>query len=159
MSELNEHDAIAVLISDLHWQIDQMAPRGIKNEAGHVYIPHYYKRGLDSAIERGDQAVVEYVRAYLYKSPSDGYKKLEDAKSLDLACEALVADQAKPYAFLFTEEDRVAANERLAPHIRAIDDREADKRARIDAARAELKRTGLRRTELDASLRTRRDLG
>jgi hypothetical protein len=159
MSELSEHQAVAALVGDLHWQIDQMPVRGIKNEAGHVYIPHYYKRSLDSAIERGDQAVVEYVRAYLYKSPSDGYKKLEDANSLDLACEALVADQAKPYAPLFSAEDRVAANERLAPHLRAIEERNAEERARIDAARAELKRTGMRRTELDASLRTRRDLG
>lgn len=158
MSEFNAQDAVNTLISDLHWQIDQMAPRDIKNEAGHVYVPHYYKRGLDAAIERGDQAVIEYVRGYLCKPPSDGYKKLEDADSLDLACEALVADETKPYAFLFTEKDRAAANERLAPHIQTIEDEKADERARIDAARAELKRAGLRRTELDASLRTRQDL-
>ena len=158
MSQLKEPDAVKALVSDLHWQIDQMGSRGIKNEAGHVYVPHYYKRGLDTAIERGDQAVIEYVRGYLYRTPSDGYEKLEDADSLDLACEALVADEAKPYAFLFTEKDRAAAKERLAPHIQAIQDRKADERARIDAARAELKRKGLPRTELDASLRTRQDL-
>jgi hypothetical protein len=136
-----------------------MGPRGIKNSAGQVYVPHYYKRALDAAISRGEEAVIQYVRGYLYKPPSDGYKKLEDVESLDLACEALVADEAKPYAFLFTDEDRVAANERLAPHVQAIEDRKAEERARIDAKRAEIKRNGLPRTELDASLRTRRDLG
>jgi hypothetical protein len=85
MSQLKEPDAVKDLVSDLHWQIDQMGSRGIKNEAGHVYVPHYYKRGLDTAIERGDQAVIEYVRGYLYRTPSDGYEKLEDADSLDLA--------------------------------------------------------------------------
>ena len=28
---MNQHDAVEALISDLHWQIDQMGPRGIKN--------------------------------------------------------------------------------------------------------------------------------
>lgn len=141
---MNEREAVTALISDLYWQIDQMAPRGIKNEAGHSYNPSYYKRGLKTAIERGDSEVVEYVRRYLYKPPSDGYKKLEDADALDLACESLVADHAKPYAFLFTDQDRSAAHKRLAPHIDAIEGRKAAQRARIEAARAEMRRTGLR---------------
>jgi hypothetical protein len=156
---MNHHDAVEALISDLHWQIDQMKPRGIKDAAGNPYNPSYYKRGLQEALDRDGLEVVEYVRRFLSKPPSDGYKKLEGADSLDLVCEALVADEAKPYAFLFTDGDRVAAKERLAPHIQAIEDRKAEERARIDAARAEIKRTGLSRTELDASLQTRRDLG
>jgi hypothetical protein len=52
-------------------------------------------------IGRGGLAAADYVRRYLYKPPSDGYKKLEDTDSLDLACEALVADADKPYAHLF----------------------------------------------------------
>ena len=79
--------------------------------------------------------MVEYVRRYLYKPPSDGYKKLEDADSLDLACESLVLDADKPYARLFTDEDRIAARERLAPHIEAIESRNAEHRARIIALR------------------------
>jgi hypothetical protein len=59
---MNHHDAVEALISDLHWQIDQMKPRGIKDAAGHAYVPHRYKMGLDRAIGRGDQAVVEYVQ-------------------------------------------------------------------------------------------------
>jgi hypothetical protein len=154
---MNEREAVEALISDLHWQIDQMAPRGIKNEAGHVYNPSYYRRGLQTAIDRGDQEVVEYVRRYLYKPPSDGYKKLEDADALDLACESLVADQSKPYAVLFSDADRAAAHERLAPHIGAIEERKAAQRARIEKARAELRKTGMpNRSDLDASLRTRR---
>jgi hypothetical protein len=43
---MDEHEAVGALVSDLHWQIDQMKPRGIKNEAGHPYNPSYYKRGL-----------------------------------------------------------------------------------------------------------------
>jgi tetratricopeptide (TPR) repeat protein len=135
---MNDHDAIAALVSDLHWQIDQLGPRGIKNKAGDPYNPSYYKRGLRNAIDRGDLAVAEYVRGYLYKAASDGYRKLEDADSLDLTCEALVVDESKPYAHLFTETDRAAARKRLARHMEAIAERKAATSARIDARRAEL---------------------
>ena len=127
---MNDRDAIAALVSDLHWQIDQLKPRGIKNNAGQPYNPSYYKRGLENAINRGGRAVADYVRRYVYKPPSDGYKKLEEADSLDLACESLVADQTKPYAHLFSEADRAAARERLAPHIEAIEERKAANTAR-----------------------------
>ena len=117
---LDERASVAALVSDLHWQIDQLKPRGIKDKAGNPYTASYYKRGLKSAVERGGLAVVEYVRGYLYKPPSDGFKKLEEKNSLDLACEALVADPGKPYAHLFTDEDRIAAQDRLGPHLEAI---------------------------------------
>jgi len=135
---MNDRDAIASLVSDLHWQIDQLRPRGIKDNAGNPYSPSYYKRGLQNAIDRGGLAVAEYIRRYLYKAPSDGYKKLEEADSLDLACEALVADDSKPYSHLFTDGDRAAARARLAPHIAAIEARKTATRARIDARRSEL---------------------
>ena len=155
---MDDQAAIQELVSDLHWQIDQLGPRGIKDNAGHAYNPSYYKRGLDNALQRGGLAVAEYIRRYLYKPPSDGYKKLEDADSLDLACEALVADETKPYAQLFTDADRAAARARLAPHIEAIEARNAERRARIDAARAKLRAEGgPPRSTLDASLRSRRN--
>jgi tetratricopeptide (TPR) repeat protein len=135
---MNDREAIAALISDLHWQIDQLRPRGIKDNAGNPYTPSYYKRGLQNAIDRGGLAVAEYIRRYLYKAPSDGYKKLEEADSLDLACEALVADPTKPYARLFTDADRAAALTRLAPHIEAIERRKAATRARIEVRLSEL---------------------
>ena len=135
---MDDREAGASLVRDLRWQIDQMGPRGIKNSGGNPYTPSYYKRGLDNAVERGQQAVVEYVQGYLYKAPSDGYKKLEDADSLDLACEALVADGDKPYSHLFTDRDRQAARDRLAPHIEAIEARKAARRTRIEARRAQL---------------------
>lgn len=153
---MDMHDAVEALISDLYWQIDQMKPRGIKNAAGNPYNPSYYKRGLQEAIDRGDREVIEYVQRFVNKPPSDGYKKLEEADSLDLACEALVADADKPYASLFSETDRSAARNRLAPHQAAIDARKAEQLARIDAARVTLKEVGLpRRPDLEASLRTR----
>src|SRR3954447_22924377 len=135
---MHDRDAIAALVSDLHWQIDQLKPRGIKDNAGNPYNPSYYKRGLQNSIDRGGVAVADYVRRYLYKPPSDGYKKLEEADSLDLACEALVADETKPYKNLFTAADRSAARARLAPHIKAIQARKAATQARIDARLAEL---------------------
>lgn len=153
---MNDDEAINALVSDLHWQIDQLRPRGIKNQAGHPYNPSYYKRGLDNAIAQGGVAVADYVRRYLYKPPSDGYGKLEEADSLDLACESLVADETKPYAHLFSDEDRAAARQRLAPHIEAIERRHAERRARIDAARAKLRAGGMPQSELDAHLRSRR---
>ena len=133
-----DRDAIAALVKDLHWQIDQLGPRGIKDNGGNPYNPAYYKRGLQNAIDRGELAVADYVRRYVYKSPSDGYKKLQEADSLDLACEALVADAKRPYAHLFTDADRAAASKRLAPHIEAIESRKAASTARINELHAEL---------------------
>ncbi len=135
---MSDRDVIAALVSDLHWQIDQMPIRGIKNSAGNPYNPSYYKRGLANAIARGDLAVAEYVRSYLHKPPSDGFKKLEEADSLDLACEALVIDDSKPYAHLFTDDERRIARQRLAPHVAAIERRRAASQSRVEATRRTL---------------------
>lgn len=135
---MNDREAGTALVRDLHWQLDQMGPRRIKNSAGNPYNPSHYKRGLDSAVRHGNQAVVEYVRGVLYKPSNGGVQKLEDADALDLACESLVADADKPYAHLFTDGDREAACGRLAPHISAIDARKAARRTRIDTHRAQL---------------------
>jgi tetratricopeptide (TPR) repeat protein len=135
---VTDERATALLVTDLRWQIDQFARRGIKDSAGNPYNPSYYKRGLQKAAEAGGTSVADFVRRYVYKSPSDGYRKLEEADSLDLACEALVADDTKPYAHLFTEEDRAKARARLAPHIEAIEARKAASRARIDARESAL---------------------
>ena len=161
--EDRDRAAVEALISDLNWQIDQMRPRGIKNAAGHQYYPGYYIRGLEAAIEKGGPAVVEYVRGFLYRPPSDGFIKFEAADSLDLACEALVRDQSKPYAHLFSDRDRAIANERLAPHeanlaARAEDEGQAnaERRARIDALRAERREKGSSLfPEIDAARRHR----
>lgn len=153
---MDRNDAVTELISDLHWQIDQMAPRGIKDRAGNPYNPSYYKRGLDNAIEKGDDAVVAYVVGYLAKAPSDGFNKLLDAESLDLACEELIADATKPYADLFTDDQRAQANTRLDPYRAKIEARKQEGQARIDAKRAEYRRDGLPpNPELEASLRGR----
>ena len=119
----DERAAVAALVSDLHRQVDQFRPRGIKDAAGNPYQASYYKRGLKAAVEEGGTAVVEFVRRYLYKAPSNGFVKLEEKNALDLACEALVADADKPYAGLFTDEDRAAARERLGPHLAFIESR------------------------------------
>jgi tetratricopeptide (TPR) repeat protein len=126
-----ERDPISALISDLRWQIDQMPLRGIKDTAGNPYVPAHYKRGLLVAIDKGGPAVSEYVLRYVNKAPSSTFKKLEEADSLDLACEALVADADKPYAHLFEDADRARAQKRLAPHIGAIENRKAAQDDRI----------------------------
>ena len=137
-NSLTDREAIAALVNDLQWQLDQLGPRGVVDNGGKPYNPAYYKRGLQNAIDRGELAVADYVRRYVYKAPSDGYKKLQAADSLDLACEALVADPEKPYAHLFTDADRAAASKRLAPHIEAIESRKAASTARIEATFATL---------------------
>src|SRR5687768_8135823 len=68
---MDDRAAVDALVSDLHWQIDQLKPRGIKNNVGHPYNPSYYKRGLQNAVDRGGLAVAEYLRGYLTKPPSD----------------------------------------------------------------------------------------
>lgn len=135
---MDDRDAIAALVRDLHWQVGQFGPRGIRDKAGNAYNPSYYKRGLKAAIGRGGTAVAEYVQRYVYKAPSDGYRKLEEADSLDLACEALVADASKPYTHLFTDEDRAAARARLARYAASIEARKAATQSRIDKRGAAL---------------------
>jgi tetratricopeptide (TPR) repeat protein len=140
----DDHSAVAALISDLQWQMDQMAPRGILNSAGQTYIPHYYKRGLKGAMQKGDDEVVQFVRDFVRKKPSDGFTKLGDANSLDLACEALVADPDAPYAHLFTEEDRELARKRLGPHLEAIEERKRKRKAAVE------KKAGAAGSDLEA---------
>jgi hypothetical protein len=153
---MTDQEAIGALVDDLQWQIDQMRTRRITNAAGNPYNPSHYKRGLEGAIDSGGLAVAEYVKGFLYKAPSGGYQKLEAAGSLDLACEALVASEGKSYDSLFSDEDRDAARERLAPHLEAIETRTAERRARIDAVRAKLRKSGMPdRPYLDYALRSR----
>jgi hypothetical protein len=155
---MSDQDAVDALISDLQWQVEQMRPRGIKNKAGQPYNPSYYKRGLEKAIDSGGLAVPAFVRGYLDKGPSDGFQKLEEAVSLDLACEWLIADESKPYAHLFSDADRTAARARLAPHVDAVEQRQAAEGARIAAATERLRAKGLpRRWDLDAGRHSRRD--
>jgi tetratricopeptide (TPR) repeat protein len=135
---VNDSDAIAALVSDLQWQVEQLKPRGIKDNAGNPYNPSYYKRGLQAAINRGGTEVASYIRRYIAKPPSDGYRKLEEADSLDLACEALVADEDKPYAYLFSDEDREAARRRLAPYTESIRRRKAERASRVERRQTEL---------------------
>lgn len=129
------------LLSDLDWQIDQLKTRGVKTDAGNPYNPSHYKRGLSTASEKGGPEVVELVRRYLYKPPSAGYLKLEQADSLDLTCEYLVSDDTKPYASLFTDEDRAVARKRLGAHAQAIKARKAKHRAGVIGRRNEMRAT------------------
>jgi tetratricopeptide (TPR) repeat protein len=135
---VDEREAIGALLSDLQWQIEQMGPRGIKNNAGGPYDPAYYKRGLTAASSKGGLAVADYIKKYLSKPPSAGYKKLEEADALDLACEALIADTTKPYAHLFTPEEQAAAQKRLSHHLGAIERRKDARTERIAAMVADL---------------------
>lgn len=83
-------------------------------------------------------SVADYVRGYLHKPASDGFKKLEDADSLDLACEAFVVDESKAYAHLFTDEERRIARQRLGPHVASIEKRRAESKARVESRRRTL---------------------
>jgi hypothetical protein len=142
--------ALNALISDLQWQLDQFGARGVKN-------PAHQRRGLQNAIDDGGLAVVEFVRSYLHKTPCESFKRLGRADALELTNEALVADDTRPYAQFFTDEDRAAARQRLAPHLETIEARMAERRARIEAQRKKLRARGLpRRSELDARIRARR---
>lgn len=69
---------------------------------------------------------------------------LETADALDLTVETLIADGVKPYAWLFTDEDRAAARERLASQAEAISKRKA---AEAEAVR---RREEERRTQIRA---------
>ena len=144
--------AVAELLSDVYWQLDQFKSRGIKREDGQAYRPNYFIRYLKAAEEEGPVAVRDYVRGYAHRKPSQGYQALEEADALDLTVETLLADETKSYAWLFTDEDRAAARARLATQQEAIrerkrveaedarrrdDERRKAIRARINASRAE----------------------
>ena len=155
MQPVDDQNAIKALITDLHWQIDQIGARGIKNATGQPYKPSHFQRRLERAIEDG--TVVEHLQTVVNKPPSQGFKRLEADGSLDLAPEVLVADADRPYAALFSDEDRAAAQARLAPHAEDIARRTTEHRERMEAARAKLRRDGFpRREELDAQLRRNR---
>ena len=154
---MDDERAIKALTADLQWQIDQLGPRGIKNTAGNPFVPTAFKRKLTEAIHAGDDAVAELVATVVRKPPSQGFKRLEAAGSLDLAPELLVADGDRPYAHLFSDEDRELARARIGPHLETIAARTAEHRSRVDAAREKLRTKGMpRRHELDAQLRRNR---
>ena len=106
----------------------------IKDSVGNVQ-PAYYKRGLKNAIESGGR-VPDYVRRYLYKPPSNAYKKLEAADSLDLACEAVVADAEAVRPPL--QRRRCEGARAAGSALKAIAARKADPRTRIDERHASL---------------------
>ena len=154
---MDAQQATRALTSDLQWQIDQIAARGIKNPAGKPFVPALFKRNVERAVDAGEDAVVELVKGVLRKAPSQSFKRFQAADSLDLAPEALVADGDRPYAFLFSDEDRDLARERLGPHLETIEQRQAERRERMQAARAKLRDEGMpRRHELEAQLRRNR---
>ena len=157
---MDDERAIKALITDLHWQIDQLGPRGIKNAAGNPFVPAQFCRRLAEAEAAGGDGVPDLVASVVRRPPSQGFKRLEAAGSLDLAPELLVADADRPYAHLFSDEDRALAGARIGPHAETIAARTAEHRARVDAAREKLRSKGLpRRHELDAQLRRNRRIG
>jgi hypothetical protein len=117
--------AVAALLSDVYWQLDQFKARGIKREDGQPYRPNYFIRYLNEAEEKGPVAVRDYIRGYAHRRASQGYQALEEADALDLSVEWLIADKTKSYTWLFTDEDRAAARERLATQEEAIRERKA----------------------------------
>jgi hypothetical protein len=142
--------AVAALLSDVYWQLDQFKPRGIKREDGRPYRPNYFIRFLKEAEEKGPVAVRDYIRGYAHRRPSQAYQALEEADALDLSVEWLIADKTKSYAWLFTDEDRAAARERLATQEEAIRERktaeeaevrrlEEERRARVRALHNEMR--------------------
>ena len=110
-------------VSDLDWQIDQLKTRGVKTDAGNPYNPSHYKRGLSTASEKGGPEVVETSAALPVQAPERRLPEARTGDSLDLTCEHPVSDDTKPYASLFTDEDRAVARKRLGAHARAIEAR------------------------------------
>lgn len=103
-----------LLQEDLYGLIDKMRERGVRNKAGRLHYPTYYKRGLDNAVAHGGDAVVEYARRRVHQPVSSGFITLKEGQAADLTVEALIADESKPYASLFTPLDRRRARGRLA---------------------------------------------
>lgn len=135
----DQASAVAQLVSDLQWQIDQLKVRDIRDHNGRRYVAPRYRQGLRRADERGGLAAVEYLQRMLHGPTQPGYATLEAADALDLTFEWLVRDHRKPYAWLFSDEDRMAAEARLGPHVEAIEGREAERRSRVLAMRNEMR--------------------
>jgi hypothetical protein len=140
---MGDSAAMTELIRDLQWQVTQMRQRGVTTNAGAPFKPAHYSRGLDAAIAAGGEAVVDFVRSYVHKAPTAAFGRLRDADALDLSPEALVFDEQRSYAVLFTDEDREAVRERLAPHAAAVQERLDARRERQAAARARIREEGL----------------
>jgi hypothetical protein len=69
---MDNRAAVDSLISDLHGQIDQFKPRGIKNSAGHTYVPSRYKPRLKEAIAAREAERRERVDAGRHKLRAQG---------------------------------------------------------------------------------------
>jgi hypothetical protein len=147
---------LAALLRDLRAIGDAAPTSGAKNRAGHAYHPTYYRRAVENAAR--DNRLVERIREWLYaEEPQDGFNALVEVGRGDLTVEALVLDRDKPYARRFSDADRRAAHDRLAPFRakEAETKREQEaQRKRIEAIRASGERLAL--PELDSQLRSRR---
>ena len=116
-------DDLELLTRDLLWiyettgrEVTYISPSGDRKP----YWAYRYLQAVRRAVENGE--VVELVeRIVLRRSPTDGFGHLEDAGRLDLALEAFVVDESKPYHHLFSDEAVSLSRVRLDEAKRALD--------------------------------------
>ena len=106
------NDAEKALLDRLRQLVEDTPGSGALNAAKQPLHVTRFSQAVERRAKDGPK-LVEYVRAKVFEKETSSYSALIEAGREDLTVESLVADADAPWASLFTDEDRAAANARL----------------------------------------------
>jgi hypothetical protein len=112
------------LLARLRELIDETPASGALNSGKKPYHPTRFGQAIERRADDGE-GLVKYVRTKIQGPPSDGYDALIEAGRPDLTVEAVVADPDAPWASEFTDDERLAATERLGTMLEASREKRA----------------------------------
>jgi tetratricopeptide (TPR) repeat protein len=108
------------LLNDCRAIARALPTSGVLDRGRRPYRPIRFEPKLDS-VANDPPGLVEYVRGMAGRT-SEGLESLVEYNRLDLSVELLILDESKPYASLFTDNDRVAARAKLQRQAGQIED-------------------------------------
>jgi hypothetical protein len=96
---MTREEMVDALRADLHRIIEETPKSGALNAGKKPLHVHRFRAAIE-AREDDDDALLAYVAAKVNDPVTTSYNALLEADALELTVEALVADEAKPYAEL-----------------------------------------------------------
>jgi tetratricopeptide (TPR) repeat protein len=138
MTQVPSAEQHRALLNDC-WDLARALPTsGVLDRARRPYRAIRFERKL-AAVANDPVGLLDYVRG-MARRTSDGLESLVEYNRLDLSVEALIIDESRIYAPLFTSDDRAAAKAKLARQAAAVDDLARDRAQQLrsqEAARKE----------------------